>query len=172
MILDLVGRRFGRLTVVSRAKTTTNKNTVWLCVCRCGQKRKVGRPNLVQRHTRSCGCLQSEEAAARGRISLTTHGLSDSRLYRIWRGMLSRCYRPKNDNYNSYGGRGIRVCRLWHKFEAFAEWAKTGHRSNLQLDRKNNNANYTPGNCRWVTPKTNSNNRRRPDPGSYPRVAA
>lgn len=98
-----------------------------------------------------------------------THGLSRARgnkkrhthLYGIWGNMKYRCYNPNSKDYPKYGGRGIQVCEEWkHDYKAFHEWAvKNGYQYGLQLDRKDNDKGYSPENCRWATPKQNSNNR-------------
>ena len=92
-----------------------------------------------------------------------THGLyaENKELHNLWSTMKSRCENPNREKYKSYGGRGITVCEAWHDFKQFYEWAiSTGYKKGLQLDRINNDGNYEPENCRWVTPKVNSRNRR------------
>lgn len=81
-------------------------------------------------------------------------------LREIWRGMLKRCeYRNRRD-YQHYGARGIRVCDEWHDFEIFYQWAMShGYRQGLTIDRVNNNSGYNPGNCRWISPKGQAQNR-------------
>ena len=75
-----------------------------------------------------------------------------SKLHMVWLSMLSRCNDPNAQLYKDYGGRGITVCQAWA--------AATGYKEGLYLDRKDNDLGYTPGNCRWVTPKESANNRR------------
>lgn len=88
-----------------------------------------------------------------------THGKSKTPTYRIWVGMMSRCYRAKPTEYRLYQGRGIRVCKRWHQFVNFL--SDMGERpSGKVLDRRDNNGNYTPRNCRWASPKESSNNTR------------
>lgn len=92
-----------------------------------------------------------------------THGLSKTRLHRIWHSMYCRCYYPSTNQYKNYGGRGIKVCDEWKKVEGFLrfyKWAlENGYKENLTLDRINVNGNYEPSNCRWITHKEQSNNR-------------
>lgn len=96
------------------------------------------------------------------RSSRYQHGGKGSRLYRIWKGMKSRCYTPTADGFHNYGGRGIRVCTEWlADFPGFRDWAlSNGYAANLEIDRRDNDGNYEPGNCRWVTKKVNGRNRR------------
>ena len=75
--------------------------------------------------------------------------------------MKTRCYNRNFDKYALYGGRGILVCDEWQKFSGFESWAlSAGYHDGLTLDRIDNNVGYTPANCRWVTQKTQCNNKR------------
>lgn len=87
---------------------------------------------------------------------------SYSNLYRVFNAMIERCNKPSAKNYHNYGGRGIKVCNDWMgNYQAFCDWAlANGYKEGLQIDRIDNNGNYEPSNCRWVTPKQNSNNTR------------
>lgn len=83
------------------------------------------------------------------------------RLYSVWASMIHRCENPQREKYKDYGARGIAVCEEWHEPNSFMDWAEdNGYAEGLQLDRINNDGNYEPTNCHWVTPKENSRNRR------------
>lgn len=162
-IINLIGKKFGRLTVLSRSDNKVLKSgaviPMWLCKCSCGSLVTVQGNNLRNLKTLSCGCLQKEKASA------CKHGQArrkkNSRLYGIWCGIKSRCYNKNNKSYKYYGERGISVCKEWQQFEAFMEWAMANNYSHtLTIDRINVNGNYEPSNCRWVTRKEQSQNTR------------
>ena len=157
VLIDLAGKQFGRLKVIERAETV-NKRTKWLCECDCGNEIIAEAYNLKSGHTQSCGCLQSEAASCANK----THGMTRTRLYRIWNCMHNRCYRKSYHAFKHYGGRGIVVCDEWlHDFQAFYDWAiANGYKDDLSIDRIDPNKNYSPDNCRWATMAEQNKNKR------------
>ena len=154
----MIGKIFGRLKVTGQEGKTPGRHLLWKCVCECGGVTHAPKYALESGNTKSCGCLHID--------AITTHGMSGGKSakrrteYTIWMNMLSRCRNPKCPDYKNYGGRGIKVCRRWEKFENF--YADMGDRpKNLTLDRINNDGNYCRSNCRWADRRTQRLNSRR-----------
>lgn len=166
--IDMTGNRYGRLVVLERNGSVNGGQAKWLCQCDCGKQTTVRGQLLRNGHTQSCGCLASEKKAERIAKRNRTHGGTYTRLYPIWHSMNQRCCEPTHKFYKDYGGRGITVCDEWrNSFEAFRDWAmangydETVQRGQCTLDRIDNDGNYEPSNCRWVSMKVQATNRRR-----------
>ena len=152
-VKDIAGYKFGKLNVISRAGSSSTGKAQWLCKCDCGTNKTVRAADLKNGRVLSCGCYRKERA--------TKHGLKHDRLYRIWVAMRQRCNNPKNDGFEYYGGRGIKVCNEWDDFKTFNEWSMShGYADNLTIDRIDVNGNYEPSNCRWVLEVVQGSNKR------------
>lgn len=154
--IDMIGKRFGRWIVIKSAGNV-KKHLAYKCQCDCGKYGIVNGSNLRTGQTKSCGCLRDEQ------ISLIAwkHGLSNTRLYNVWRSFRRRCNNKNTSDYHRYGGRGITICKEWDSFINFYNWAKVnGYKDNLFIDRKDNNKGYFPWNCRFITRKKNNQNTR------------
>lgn len=151
----MIGERFGRLVVIalgaSGSRTTKKK---WICACDCGGRTITNTYSLRAGKTRSCGCYQIELSTKHGQS-----GIRSSPTYRSWKSMRVRCSNQKIPAYKNYGGRGIAVCQRWDSFIAFL--ADMGERpEGTTLDRRNNDGDYDPDNCRWATKSEQAKNRR------------
>ena len=153
--------RFDRLFVERRAIEHENGfQAKWECRCDCGNIKIVTGSKLRSGNTSSCGCLQKETLKKHAE-KIAKHGMWNTRLYRIWRSMKSRCFNKNNSNYYKYGAKGITVCDEWKSsFEAFCCWSiENGYNDNLTIDRIDAFKGYHPDNCRWATLKQQANNK-------------
>lgn len=155
-LIDLTGRRVGKLTVLKRAGSDKRKHAVWNCVCDCGRIKKLSSFDLRSGNVVSCGCYHDEAARAR----MLKHGKSNTKLYDVWKSMKQRCNNDKSKDFRIYGEKGVAVCKEWaDDFDAFYNWSlSNGYKEGLTIDRIDSNKNYEPSNCRWVDAKTQANN--------------
>lgn len=147
--IDITGERYGNLVAISpTGKKTNSGGYIWLFKCDCGKEKALPSNSVRSGLVKSCGCM------------LKRHGMTGTRLFRIWVDMKQRCTNKNYPQYYLWGGKGITVCNEWlHDFVSFHKWAtSSGYKDNLTIDRINTNGNYEPSNCRWVTPKEQARN--------------
>ncbi len=146
MTLNLIGSKFGRLTVVAKTSERSGKSIVWHCHCLCGNvNAKIPARDLVHGNRKGCGICNDVKHP----------------LYGTWRSIISRCEDSNNPSYKDYGGRGIRICDRWRK-EFLRFIADVGERKSIffSIDRIDVNGNYEPGNVRWADSQQQANNKR------------
>lgn len=152
-VIDLTGKRFGRLRVLERNGRAKSGHIMWRCKCDCGKENTIRGYHLVQKRIRSCGCLVDESRRKK------KHGMVGTPEYISWYAMKTRCNNPNAKDFECWGGRGIGYCESWEKFESF--YRDMGKRNDgFVLERVNNNKGYGPDNCKWATHKEQANNRR------------
>ncbi|WP_239700368.1 AP2 domain-containing protein [Mammaliicoccus sp. D-M17] len=157
--MDIIGKQFNYLKVLEYSGKNKHKKKLYNCLCtRCGNEKVMIGTEVKNGYSKSCGCLSRDIAKNRS----TSHGMSKTLIYSKWKGMKKRCYQKTYQYYNSYGGRGITMCDEWkNDFSAFYNDMGDIPFEGAELDRIDNDKGYYKENCRWVSHKENTNNRRK-----------
>lgn len=169
--IDYSGQKYNRITILEFISIRKDRSALWLCECECGKKIKVPASRVKNGYIRSCGCLREEWRKSKecGKQSVT-HGMSGTRMHRIWIGMLSRCYNPNRKKYKNYGALGVTVCDQWrNNFMQFYKDMKDSYdkhselygEDNTTIERIDVEGNYEPSNCKWETWINQAKNKRK-----------
>lgn len=155
-----IGDKYHRLTVISELFILDHKGRV-ICQCECGTIKTFIFCQIKSGNSKSCGCYKKEMSKNNGKGNIT-HGLTNHKLYHVWNNIKDRCNNPNCVVYHNYGKRGISICKEWvDDFQTFYDWSmNNGYSEKLDIDRINNDGNYEPSNCRYVTRVVNTRNRR------------
>ena len=145
-----IGETYNGLTIIKKTDEVRFKNRIYICQCKCGKYIKL-QGNHIGRY-KSCGNCRG------------TRGERHTRLFRIWHDMHLRCNYDTNVAYVNYGGRGISICKIWSEdFQVFKQWALSHkYEDTLTIERLDNDGNYEPSNCVWVSWIVQARNRRMP----------
>lgn len=155
-VKDLTGQIFGHLTVVGIARMG-DKGALWLCNCSCGKTTIQRGSTMKSGAVKGCGCRRKIESG----MHKVTHGCTKTKEYRIWRGIKQRCLGKDTNHTKNYRDRGIKMCDRWaHSFENFIADMGRAPTPKHSIDRRNNDGNYEPSNCRWATDEVQHSNKR------------
>ena len=151
-MLELI-QDLGTLYPTSNSK---HKARYGLYKCFCGNEFKTQIQSIKSGATSSCGCYRKKKIHERSK----THGLRKHRIYFVWNDMIQRCNNKNSKPYKDYGARGITVCERWLNIKNFIEDMYPTYEEGLSIDRKNNDGNYEPNNCRWIANHEQQYNKR------------
>ena len=154
--IDHTGQRFGRLVAIKRVGSNSERDSMWLMACDCGNTCVKDMGSVMSGGITSCGCRHQK------------YNHKYKRLYDVYNGIKARCYNKNHTSYKWYGARGIKMCGEWlNSFDAFMLWAiESGYqldapRGTCTIDRINPDGNYEPKNCRWVSIAEQQTNKRK-----------
>ncbi len=147
----MINKKFGKLTVLALScKKGKNRNVYYDCICECGES-TISRVDAL-RNGKAAMCSKCYK------IKNSTHQMAGSNFYSVWSSLSQRCNNKSHKAYKNYGGRGIKV--EWSSFEEFRDAMYSSYKKGLEIDRKDNDGNYSTNNCRWVTRAVNQSNKR------------
>lgn len=157
-MIDIIGMKFNRWLVLSRAENDPAGKAQFLCRCDCGAEKVLHGILLRRGVSKSCGCLKLEMLSKRQKTHGHTSGGKTSPTFHSWAGMMARCSNPNNAYFKYYGALGITVCDRWHTFSNFLD--DMGEKPpRMSIDRIDYTGNYEPNNCRWATAQEQARNK-------------
>lgn len=167
--MEIIGQKFNNITIIRDLgrfdkNGTGNVQRYVEVECKCGNVFQVLYNSVKGGNTKSCGCHKKKvarESMKANRYDWSKHGMSREKIYKVWTSMKQRCENEKEKYYHRYGGRGISVCEEWTNekdgFINFYNWAvDNGYEEGLSIDRVENDGDYEPSNCQWITISENS----------------
>lgn len=156
-LFEMVGKRFGMITVLERSENEIDGTARWKCVCDCGKIFTTRGTRLRAGKAMSCGCYGASILSRKTK----KHGMSNTRIYHTWNSMLERCYKEDGKSYKFYGAKGVEVCDQWKDFLSFYDWAvNNGYKEDLTIERIDCTGNYEPDNCKFISKKEQARNTR------------
>lgn len=152
LLNNIIGKKFNLWTILEYYPGSKDRKvrSKVLAKCDCGTVREVVWQDIKKNKSKCCGCVSNAKK----------HALSGSSEYQAWSDMKIRCTNPKNKHFQDYGGRGITFCSEWKDFKEFYKSMGEKPTPLHSLDRINNDAGYSPENCKWSTPQEQVLNRR------------
>ena len=150
--IDETGKKYGRLTVIGRGPSNKQGKATWETECSCGNSKYISGSDLRSGRISSCGCKRKEYVSEKN----TTHGMTRSKIYGIWKSMKQRVHNPQNQNYKWYGEKGVLLDKAWETFEGFLADMGETYFEGASIDRIDPAGNYTLANCQWLTVSENS----------------
>jgi hypothetical protein len=157
----MIGSVYGYLTVVELCHhSSPDRQKVYLCKCKCGNRVNVLAGNLKRGNSKSCGCARKSQSSIRMSKLNLLHGETNSKLWRTWKSMVERTTCKTSSHYKRYGGAGIGIYKDWLSYESFAEYIGQPPTVHHSIDRIDNLKGYEPGNVRWATAKEQAANRK------------
>lgn len=151
----IIGKNFGKFTVIKQVENSKDNHLMFLCKCACGNEQIVRKTHLVNGVRTECKLCSREKLKTN-----LQHGLTKTQAYNVWLKIKARCYNPKSTSYKHYGAKGITMCKEWlNDPVAFCKWYTENKKEGCSVDRINNDLGYSPENCRFATNKEQQRNK-------------
>jgi hypothetical protein len=156
-LVEMIGKKFGMVTVLERSENEKDGTARWKCICDCGKIFTTRGTRLRAGKAMSCGCYGASILSRKTK----KHGMSETRIYHTWHSMVKRCCDEKCRHYKFYGAKGVKVCSQWKNFMSFYSWAmNNGYNDDLTIERVDCTGNYEPKNCKFISKQEQARNTR------------